>query len=61
MTDKQKQFIADIQDVLNEHKACLEITDDGKPYGEHHGVVEIHIMGEGTFNLPTYMDYDQNA
>jgi hypothetical protein len=56
---KQEEFIADIQAVLNKHKATLYVTDDHKSWGMHQGVVEIDIKGEPSFLLPKWMEYER--
>ena len=60
MGKRQEAFMADLQELLNKHKAELEVTDNGRPYGMHAGVCEVSLRWtpEATgecFNLPRYM------
>jgi len=44
--EKEDAFRADFAELLTKHKAQLEITDDGKPYGMHSPIAEIWIDAE---------------
>jgi hypothetical protein len=65
MIDPRKAaFIDDLQALLNKHRAGLEVTDDGKPYGMHNGICLVHFAYmEGQpyleFELPTYMTCEE--
>ncbi len=42
----ERDFRNDLQLLLDQYGAELEITDDGEPYGGHRAIVVITIMGK---------------
>lgn len=44
--EREKAFRKDFYELLTKHKAEFEITDDGKDYGMHKGIVIITMMNE---------------
>lgn len=44
--EREAAFRADLKALLKRHKAELDITDDGKPYGMHKAIVEVTLDGE---------------
>ena len=44
--EREEAFRRDFDELLEKHKAELEITDDRKPYGLHSGVAVVTIMSE---------------
>lgn len=56
MNDPRKEaFMQDLQKLLNKHKAELQITDDGKPYGMHSPVANVCLDPYLEFELPCWM------
>lgn len=61
--ERRDAFFRDLQSVLNKHRAELRVTDDGRPYGMHSGVVEVLLYASGElpyveFSLPGFMTAD---
>lgn len=56
MNSKKELFLNELQQLCNKYNASLEVTDDGKSWGMHVGIVEVHIPGEIMFELPKYID-----
>ena len=59
--EAKKAFMDDLQSLLNEHGAEIEITNSGEPYGQHRGIAEVMITnkeltGYCGFELPQYLD-----
>jgi hypothetical protein len=44
--EREDAFRRDLAALLAKHKAELEITDDGKPYGLHSAEAVVTMMGE---------------
>ena len=44
--ERECAFRRDLAELLAKHKAELDITDDGKDYGMHSGIVIVTMMGE---------------
>lgn len=44
--EREDAFRRDLAALLEKHKAELEITDDGKPYGLHSAEAVVTMMGE---------------
>jgi len=64
---RQAAFLYDLNALLRTYGAVLEVTDDGKPYGQHIGIATIWMPTRRTgtekvtaesveFRLPSYMD-----
>lgn len=47
-TSKEREscFRADLASLLKKHRAELQVTDDGKPWGMHNGVCEVTMYTE---------------
>lgn len=61
--ERKKAFLQDLQVVLNRHRAEIQVTDDGKPYGLHHGLARVTLDANEDgpfteFDLPGYMTAD---
>lgn len=41
--EREQAFRDALSKLLEEHGAEMKITDDGKPWGRHSGVVEIYM------------------
>lgn len=44
--EREESFRKDLKELLDKHKAEMDITDDGRPYGMHSGEVRIYMDGE---------------
>ena len=44
-TQREKAFLEDLDALLKKHRAKLNITDDGKPWGLHSAVLNIELEG----------------
>lgn len=42
----ESNFRKDLEELLLKYKAEMDITDDGRPYGMHSGIVRMSISGE---------------
>lgn len=43
---REEEFRADLEALLEKHKAELVITDDRRSYGMHNGIAVVTMMGE---------------
>ena len=46
--EREAEFRADLDALLKRHSAEIDITDDGKPWGMHSGVVRISMGSKYT-------------
>lgn len=44
--EREESFRKDLKELLNKYDAELEITDDGRPYGMHSGIVIVLMNSE---------------
>lgn len=44
--EREEAFRHDLAEMLEKHKAELDITDDGKSYGMHSGIAVVKMMSE---------------
>lgn len=44
--EREEAFRRDLVELLAKHKAEIDITDDGKGYGMHSGIVVVTMMSE---------------
>jgi hypothetical protein len=44
--EREEAFRRDLAELLAKHKAEMDVTDDGKPYGQHSGIAVITMMNE---------------
>ncbi len=44
--EREDAFRRDLAELLAKHKAELDITDDGKPWGMHIGIAVVTMMSE---------------
>lgn len=42
--EREEEFRLELNDLLAKHKAELEISSEGKPYGKHIGIAVITMM-----------------
>ncbi len=43
--EREAEFRADLAELLRKHRAELNVTDDGRPYGMQSGVCEVYLEG----------------
>lgn len=43
--EREESFRKDLDKLLKKHKAEIEVTDDGKPYGLHSAICKIYLDG----------------
>ena len=55
MTEKHRAFMRDLQAIVNKHHVTIDVTDDGRPWGQRCAMVEIYIEGAGVETLPGYI------
>ncbi len=60
MDNRKNEFMADLQELLNKHRAELLVSDDRRDYGMHKGTCTITFEFDVAlpyceFELPTYM------
>jgi len=58
--EREAEFRKDLQELLNKHKAELNITDDGKPYGMHSAICRVEMDGSYDYDKPIlpYAEFD---
>ncbi len=44
--EREAAFRRDLAELLAKHKAELDITDDGRPWGGHNGIAVVTMMSE---------------
>ena len=44
--EREDAFRRDLAELLTKHKAELDVTDDGKPWGGHSGIAVVTMMSE---------------
>jgi hypothetical protein len=44
--EREAAFRRDLAELLAKHNAEIDVTDDGKPWGQHSGIAVVTMMNE---------------